>query len=93
MYTTPERAYFNLGEAYRAKGDPAGAEKAYRSALRANEQYAPAYMALASALGGQGKWDDAASILTRCVEVLPDYARAGWNWGAPGCDSRGRPTR
>ena len=26
MYTTPERAYFNLGEAYRAKGDPAGAE-------------------------------------------------------------------
>ena len=77
MYTTPERAYFNLGEAYRAKGDPASAEKAYRSALRANGQYAPAYMALSSVLGGQGKWDDAASILTRCVEVLPDYA-PGW---------------
>ena len=77
MYTTPERAYFNLGEAYRAKGDPANAEAAYRRALRANELYAPAYIALSSVLGGQGKWNDAASVLTRCVEVLPDYA-PGW---------------
>ncbi|MGB7630110.1 MAG: tetratricopeptide repeat protein [Candidatus Deferrimicrobium sp.] len=77
MYTTPERAYFNLGEAYRAKGDPARAEGAYRRALRANERYAPAYIALSAVLGGQGKWKDAASILTRCVEVLPDYA-SGW---------------
>ena len=73
MYTTPERAYFNLGEAYRAKGDPANAEGAYRRALRANELYAPAYIALSAVLGGQGKWNDAASVLTRCVEVLPDY--------------------
>jgi type IV pilus biogenesis/stability protein PilW len=74
MYATPERAYFNLGEAYRVKGDPANAEGAYRRALRANEQYAPAYIALSTVLGGQGNWKDAASILTRCVEVLPDYA-------------------
>jgi len=74
MYTTPERAYFNLGEAYRAKGDPANAEGAYRRALRANDRYAPAYIALSGVLGGQGKWNDTASILARCVEVLPDYA-------------------
>jgi type IV pilus assembly protein PilF len=77
MYTTPERAYFNLGEVYRAKGDPANAEGAYRRALRANELYAPAYLSLSALLGGQGKWKDAASVLTRCVEVLPDYA-SGW---------------
>ncbi|MHB1011697.1 MAG: tetratricopeptide repeat protein [Desulfobacteria bacterium] len=77
MYTTPERAYFNLGEAYRAKGDPANAERSYRRALRANDRYAPAYTALSGLLGGQGKWNDAASILARCVEVLPDYA-PGW---------------
>jgi len=77
MYTTPERAYFNLGEAYRAKGDPASAERAYRQALRANDRYAPAYIALSGVLGGQGRWNDAASILTWCVEVLPDYA-PGW---------------
>ena len=77
MYTTPERAYFNLGEAYRVKGDAANAEGAYRRALRANDLYAPAYIALSHVLGGQGKWIDAASILTRCVELIPDYA-SGW---------------
>jgi len=81
MYTTPERAYFNLGEAYRAKGDPARAEEGYRRALRANELYAPAYTALSALLGGQGKWNDAASILARCVEVLPDYAPAWMDLG------------
>jgi type IV pilus assembly protein PilF len=77
MYTTPERAYFNLGEAYRAKGDPARAEGAYRLALRANDRYAPAYTALAGVLGGEGKWNDAVSLLARCVDLLPDYA-PGW---------------
>jgi type IV pilus assembly protein PilF len=77
MYTTPERAYFNLGETYRAKGDPSKAEGAYRRALGANDRYAPAYTALSGLLGGQGRWNDAASVLTRCVEVLPDYA-PGW---------------
>ena len=81
MYTTPERAYFNLGEAYRLKGDPANAEGAYRRALRANEQYAPAYVALSAVFGGQGKWKDAASVLTRCVEVHPDYAPAWMELG------------
>jgi len=77
MYTTPERAYFNLGEAYRAKGDSTNAEGSYRRAMRANEGYAPAYTALSGVLGAQGKWNDAASILARCVQVLPDYA-PGW---------------
>jgi type IV pilus biogenesis/stability protein PilW len=74
MYATPERAYFNLGEAYRAKGDPANAEGAYRRAMRANEQYAPAYVALSAVFGGQAKWKEAASVLTRCVVLLPEYA-------------------
>lgn len=74
LYTTPERAYFNLGEAYRSKGDSASAEVAYRRALRANDLYAPAYPALSGVLGGRGKWGDAASVLERCVGFLPDYA-------------------
>jgi len=73
MYATPERAYFNLGEAYRVKGDPAKAEVAYRRALRSNELYAPAYIALSSVFGGQGNWNESASMLARCVELLPDY--------------------
>ena len=81
MYTTPERAYFNLGEAYRAKGDSANAEGAYRRALRANELYAPAYTALSAILAGRGKWNDAASVLTRCVEILPGYASCWMDLG------------
>lgn len=77
MYATPERAYFNIGEAYRLKGDPAKAEEGYRKAIRSNERYAPAYLGLSSTLGGRGAWRDAASVLSRCVEVLPDYA-PGW---------------
>jgi tetratricopeptide (TPR) repeat protein len=45
--------------------------------LGANDRYAPAYIALSGVLGGQGRWNDAASVLTRCVETLPDYA-PGW---------------
>lgn len=90
MYTTPERAYFNLGEAYRAKGDPVRADGAYRQALRANDRYAPAYTALAGVLGGRGKWDDAVSILTRCVDLLPDYA-PGWMELGRACLRLSRP--
>src|SRR3989304_6559011 len=81
MYTTPERAYFNLGETYRAKGEPANAEGAFRRAVRANERYAPAYIALSSVLGGQGRWEEAASALSRCVEILPGYAPGGMELG------------
>jgi len=77
MYTTPERAYFNLGETYRLKGDPAKAEEGYRNAIRVNERYAPAYLGLSGVLGGKRKWEDAASVLSRCVELVPDYAQ-GW---------------
>jgi type IV pilus biogenesis/stability protein PilW len=81
MYQTPERAYFNVGEAYRAKGDAVRAEGAYRRALRANDRYAPAYIALSGVLGGQGKWDEAATVLARGVELLPDYAPAWMELG------------
>jgi len=81
MYATPERAYFNLGEAYRAKGDPSRAEAAYRRAIRSNELYAPAYIAISTVLGGQGKWEEAGSVLSRCVELLPDYPPAWMELG------------
>ena len=55
--------------------------RAYRRALRANERYAPAYIALSGLFGGQGRWKDAASVLARCVEVLPDYAPAWMELG------------
>lgn len=81
MYTTPERAYFNLGEAYRAKGDPDRAGAAYRRSVEANERYAPSWTGLSGVLAGQGKWQEAAAVLSRCLEVLPDYAPAWMELG------------
>lgn len=77
LYTTPEWAYYNIGEAERMRKDPSRAEDAYRKALRANDRYAPAYLGLAAVLGEKGNWEDAAAVLSRCVQRLPDYA-PGW---------------
>ena len=77
LYTTPEWAYYNLGEVERMRKEPARAEEAYRRSLRANERYAPSYIGLASLLGEKGKWDEAAAVLARCVQLLPEFA-PGW---------------
>ncbi|HEX9205063.1 MAG TPA: tetratricopeptide repeat protein [Candidatus Deferrimicrobiaceae bacterium] len=77
LYTTPERAYFNLAEVERMRKDPKRAEESYRRALRANNRYAPAYLGLAALLGERGDWGEAESVLVRCVQLLPDYA-PGW---------------
>jgi type IV pilus assembly protein PilF len=77
LYTTPERAYFNLAEVERMRKDPMRAEESYRRALRANNRYAPAYLGLAALMGERGEWGEAESVLVRCVQLLPDYA-PGW---------------
>jgi type IV pilus assembly protein PilF len=77
LYTTPEWAYYNLGEVERMRKDPARAEDAYRRSLRANSRYAPAYVGLAAVLGEKGNWEEAAAVLAQCVERVPDYA-PGW---------------
>jgi type IV pilus assembly protein PilF len=77
LYTTPEWAYYNLGEVERMRKEPVRAENAYRRALRANDRYAPAYLGLAAVLGEKGKWDEAEAVLARCVQLLPEYA-PGW---------------
>ncbi|HEX9191909.1 MAG TPA: tetratricopeptide repeat protein [Candidatus Deferrimicrobiaceae bacterium] len=77
LYTTPEWAYFNLGEVERERKETARAEDAYRRSLRANDRYAPAYLGLSAVLGEKGKWDEAAAVLARCVQLLPEYA-PGW---------------
>jgi len=76
LYATPEWAWYNLGEARRTQKDSVRAEGAYRRSLGANARYAPAYIGLAEVLGEKGKWEEAAAVLGRCVEVAPDYAPA-----------------
>jgi type IV pilus biogenesis/stability protein PilW len=77
QYATPEWAIYNAAESYRAKGDPAKAEEAYRRVIRANDRYAPAYVGLGEVLVSEGRWEEAAAVLRQCVGRAPDYAD-GW---------------
>lgn len=77
LYTTPEWALYNIGEVERVRKEPSRAEEAYRRSLRANDRYAPAYLGLASVLGEKGNWEEAAAVLARCVQQVPDFA-PGW---------------
>jgi type IV pilus assembly protein PilF len=77
LYTTPEWAWYNMGEAYRSKGDPEKAEEAYRKAIRVNDRYEPAYLRLALVLESRGSWKEAAAVLQKLVELRPDDA-PGW---------------
>lgn len=81
FYATPDRAYYNLGEVERMRKDPARAEEAYRRSLKANDRYGPSYLGLAAVLGEKEKWDDAAAVLARCVQMLPDYGPAWMELG------------
>lgn len=81
VYTTPERAYFNLGEVYRAKGDREKAEAAYRKSVEADGRYAPSWLGLSWALADQGKLQEAAAVLSRCLEIIPDHAPAWMELG------------
>jgi tetratricopeptide (TPR) repeat protein len=43
-YTTPERAYYNLGEVHEAKGDPTRAIEYYQTSIELKRQYVEPYV-------------------------------------------------
>ncbi len=61
------------------QGDPAGAEQLFRSALAADPNHALAWNALGSALGQQGRLDEAIECLQRAVTLQPALAEAHAN--------------
>lgn len=77
QYQTPERAIYNSAEAYRHKGDMERAEDQYRQALRTNPRYGPACSGLSALLFEKGQTREAANIMTRCLQAVPDYVE-GW---------------
>lgn len=77
LYTTPEWAYYNMGEEYRRRKDPAKAEAMYRKAIAINDRYAAPYLRLALLQGEKGQRKDAVRTLEACVAASPSYA-AGW---------------
>jgi tetratricopeptide (TPR) repeat protein len=68
------------GEAF-ARGDLAGAEAAYRQAIEANPDDAPAQEALGSVLALENRISEAISAYRRALELEPDDARAHHDLG------------
>ncbi len=77
LYSTPEWAYFNMGEEYRRRKDPAKAEAMYRRAIAINDRYAAPYQRLALLQGEKGQRKEVVRTLEACVAASPFYA-AGW---------------
>jgi type IV pilus assembly protein PilF len=70
-YSTPERAYFNMGNEFRRQRKPELAEKAFRRSIALNELYVESYLALSNLLEEKGMPHEAGGILESCSAVAP----------------------
>jgi Tfp pilus assembly protein PilF len=69
-------AYQVLAEEMSKTGDPAGAEKYYREAIRIRPAFKVSYNGLGFLLFTQGRKDEAASMLEMALRIDPDYVLA-----------------
>jgi len=74
-------AWFNLGAALGALGEPQSAEAAYRRALEANPKYAEAWSNLAGLLGASGRGEEELAAYRRAIEANPQLAPVWSNLG------------
>jgi tetratricopeptide (TPR) repeat protein len=72
-------AFFGLGNARLALGEPAAAERAYRSALDLEPWSARAHFGLGNALDAQGRREEAAAAFRAALAREPDLADAHTN--------------
>ena len=83
--------HFFIGEMLRAQGRPEDAARAYQSALRRDENFVPALVALADtlvALSGGGVSPQATQLYARAYELDQTQVRAGM-WAAMGAAQAG----
>ncbi len=89
----PEAAepHYFIGEMLRAQGRPDDAVRAYQSALRRDEDFVPALVALADVLvelGGGAVGPDATRLFARAYQLDETQVRAGM-WAAMGAAQAG----
>lgn len=73
MYRNPEKAYNNLGRIYYRAGQYDKSIDSFTSALRRVNDFYPSYYGLALCYNAKGHYGDAASALTRAIELDPLY--------------------
>ncbi|MEN8176687.1 MAG: ammonia-forming cytochrome c nitrite reductase subunit c552, partial [Pseudomonadota bacterium] len=65
-------SHLNLGNLYARTGDTAGAEKAYRTAIRLQPRFAPAYVNLADLYRALGRDAEGVNLLRDAVNKVPE---------------------
>ncbi len=80
---TPQnpRVFLNLGRALERKGDMAGAESAYRKAIKLWPEQTDAYINLGLIYTGQGRLDEALAQFRTALTNKPELAEAHNNMG------------
>jgi tetratricopeptide (TPR) repeat protein len=72
-------ALFTLGEVQKRQGQTENARKSFQSAIQADGKYVSPYDRLAVLSGQEGKWDDAASLSKKVIELNPvEFPSAFW---------------
>lgn len=73
LYPTPEMAYYNLGFAYYRLGRIDEAIDAFKEALKRVQNFYRLYYGLALCYNAKGQYGDAATAITRAIELDPLY--------------------
>lgn len=76
MHADMPSVLMQLGIFRLARGNPVGAEKAYRDAIALNYQLIPAYLNLADLLRREEREDEARGLLKKALQVAPDNGAA-----------------
>jgi len=73
IYQTPGNAYYNLGNAYYRLGLIDDAINAYKEAIKRMQDFHRPYYGLALCYNAKGQYGEAASAITRAMELDPVY--------------------
>jgi len=73
LYRTPEKAYYNLGRVYYRLGRYDEAIGAHKDAIKRATDFYPSYYGLALCFNAKSKYGDAATAITKAIEMDPLY--------------------
>ncbi|MBI4685938.1 MAG: tetratricopeptide repeat protein [Nitrospirae bacterium] len=76
LYMTPELAYDNLGRVYYRLGRYDEAIDVYKDAIKRKADFYNSYYGLALCYNAKGRYGDAATAITRAIEINPAYKGA-----------------
>jgi type IV pilus assembly protein PilF len=81
LYTTPQFAYYNLGQAYLALQDYEKARANYTESLKLSPQYSLSYYGLGLTWKAVENWEQAAEAFKKTIEYAPRFAPGHFELG------------